>query len=55
MLHMKIFIVLYPGRPSIEWNILNRELFPKGKDADPSFKKDAEWEKHTHKESQPGS
>jgi hypothetical protein len=24
MLHMKIFIVLYPGRPSIEWNILNR-------------------------------
>jgi putative oxidoreductase len=20
-----------PGRPSIEWNILNRELFPKGK------------------------
>ena len=21
-----------PGRPSIEWNILNRELFPKGKE-----------------------
>jgi hypothetical protein len=21
-----------PGRPSIEWNMLNRELFPKGKE-----------------------
>ncbi|MGC2575121.1 MAG: hypothetical protein WA364_26735 [Candidatus Nitrosopolaris sp.] len=21
-----------PGRPPIEWNILNRELFPKGKE-----------------------
>jgi putative oxidoreductase len=25
-------LVTGPGRPSIEWNILNRELFPKGKE-----------------------
>jgi hypothetical protein len=21
-----------PGKPSIEWNLLNREIFPKGKE-----------------------
>jgi hypothetical protein len=29
---MKIFIGLHPRRPSIEYNILNREFFPKGKE-----------------------
>jgi hypothetical protein len=32
MLYMKIFIGLHPRRPSIEYNILNREFFPKGKE-----------------------
>jgi hypothetical protein len=32
MLYMKIFIGLHPRRPFIEYNILNREFFPKGKE-----------------------
>ena len=35
LLYLSIAITLLltgPGRPSIEWNVLNRELFPKGKE-----------------------
>jgi len=35
LLYLSIAMTLLftgPGRPSIEWNVLNRELFPKGKE-----------------------